>query len=311
MKKRGAVLLLLMSALLLAAGLAGCGTTQKQEKIAYLTHNDHAVFGSIIKREFDKIAQDHKQPVEYLDAQNDADRQIAQMEEVVGQGVKIIVLQAVDEEKLVPAVEQAVSAGVSVIALNRHVRTSKAIGVYPDEYGAGKLQGNYMERNLPMGARIVYLQGTSAQLSAQERWEGFKEHCLDKRRDVRLLDRQDGNYSREEGQRIMEEWLKKYSQVDAVVCGNDEMALGALAALKRAGRSRGCMISGIDATEAALSAIADGDMVQTVKQDAAHEAASAYQIVDAIQHGNRHPADVLCSFVSITKDNLAEFRKQQ
>ena len=303
------ILLAVIALLALVFCAAGCGGNKEKDRVAYLMYNDRAVFNSLIKQEFDRIAGMHNQPVEYMDAEGDAEKQIGQLEEAVKQGIKTIVLVAVDEEKLAPAVEKAVEAGVSVIAVNRHVRTPKVFGVYPDEYGAGKLQAEYMERNLPMGARIVYLQGTASQSSARERWEGFKERCLDRRRDVHLLDRRDGGYSREEGKRIMKEWLEKYPHVDAVVCGNDEMALGALEALKEAGRSRGCMVSGIDATEEALEAIAAGDMVQTVRQDAAHQAAGAYQMLDEIIRGANRQADIVSPFVSITKDNLAEFRK--
>lgn len=291
-------------------GVTGCGS-QEREKVVYMIHNANSIFGMLIWQEFERIAEDRGQPVEFLDAQNDVDRQISQLEDAVKKGAKIIVLSAVDEERLVPAVERALDQGVTVIALNRHLRTSKVTGVYPDEYGAGKLQAEYMERNLPMGARIVYLQGTASQLSAQERWDGFKENCLERRRDVRLMDRRDGDYSREAGRRIMAGWLEKYPHIDAVVCGNDEMALGALEALKAAGRSRGCMISGIDATEDALSAIAAGEMVQTVKQDAAHQAASVFQLVDGAQRGAMKPTDITSPFLSITKDNLSEYRTQK
>lgn len=299
--------LLLVLALCFALFTGGCGSSK--EKVVYLTHNDKAVFGSLIKETFDRIARSHNQPVEYKDAGNRAETQIAQIEEAVKDGVKIIVLLAVDEEKLVPAVEKAMDAGVHVIAVNRHLRSSRVLGVFPDEYGAGKLQAEYMERNLPMGARVVYLQGTASQLSAQERWAGFRERCLERRKDVHLMDRKDGNYSREEGHRIMAQWLERYPHVDAVICGNDEMALGAYEALKEAGRSRGCMVSGIDATEAALASIGANGMVQTVKQDAAHQAAGAYQLVDEVQRGVARKGNIISPFTSITKDNLAQFRK--
>ena len=303
-KMPGRLLVLALSFALLMGGCSG-----SREKVVYLMHDDKAVFGSMIKEKFDRIAKSNNQPVEYKDAENKAELQIAQIEEAVRDGVKIVVISAVDEERLVPAVEKAIDAGVHVIAVNRHLRSKRVLGVFPDEYGAGKLQAEYMERNLPMGARVLYLQGPQTQLSAQERWEGFKERCLERREDIYLVDRKSGSYSREKGHRIMTQWLERYPHIDAVVCGNDEMALGAYAALKEAGRSRGCMVSGIDATEEALASIGANEMVQTVKQDAAHQAASAYQMVDAVQRGAEQQGNIISPFTSITKDNLAQFHK--
>ncbi len=76
-----------------------------------------------------------------------------------------------------------------------------------------------------------------------------------------------------------------------------------------AGKSRSCMISGIDATEEAISAVAAREMVQTVKQDAAGEAESAYRLVEQAQEGNRRPEDVSVPFLSVTKDKVSKFYK--
>ena len=297
-----------MSLLLVIASVAGCGSRER-EKVAYMMYDGSAVFSSALLEDFDKVARENGQPVEYMDGQNDAETQIAQLEQAVRDGVKIVVLQAVNEEAILPAVERAADSGVFIIAINRFIQSEKVAKVYPDERQAGRLQAEYMESNLPMGACVVYLQGPFSQLGAQQRWEGFKEHCLDKRRDVHLLDRQDGDYKRENGRRIMEEWLEKYPHIDAVVSGNDEMALGALEALKASGKSRSCMISGIDATEEALSAVAAKEMVQTVKQDAASEAESAYRLVEKAQEGNREPEEVSVPFLSVTRDKLSKFYK--
>ena len=289
--------------------LAGCGSNAKKEKIVYMTHNDKAVFGSLIKREFDRIAKKNGYSVEYLDAQGDADRQIQQFEEAVEGGAKYVVLLAVDEKKIVAAAEKAVAAGVCVIPVNRHVRTTKIVGVYSDEYGAGEMQAEYMARNLPTGASVFYLQGTGNQLSSQLRWEGFRDGCLDKRPDIRLVDSQDGGYSRERARRITEAWARDYTQIDAVVCANDEMALGALAALKEARRSRGCMIAGIDATADALDAIAAGEIRMTIKQDAKRQAQGAYQLLEDFRAGKARQSNLKISMLPVTKENLSQFRK--
>ena len=301
--------LALVLLLCMLGALAGCGDQTKKEKIVYMTHNGKAVFGSFIEKEFDEIAKKNNQPVQYLDAQGDADKQIAQFEEAVKNGAKTIVLLAVDETKIVPAVENAVASGVNVVAVNRHLRTDKVCGVYSDEYGAGQMQAEYMERNLPTGASVFYLQGTPTQLSSKLRWEGFRDSCLERRPDIQLVDSRPGDYSREKAKSIVEEWAQNYAQIDAVVCANDEMALGALAALKEAHRSRGCIISGIDATPDALAAIESGEMRQTIKQDAQRQANGAYQIIEALARGEKKQGDIKIPFIPITKENLSQYKK--
>ena len=289
--------------------LAGCGREAPKEKIFFLVHTGQNLYGSMLREEFDKIAKEHGQAVDYFDAGGDADVQAEQLERIVQNGAKFAVLLAVDENKVVPAVEKAVDAGVNVVAAQRHLASDKVFGVYSDEYGAGQMQAEYMERNLPTGAHVFYLQGSSELLSSRQRWEGFKDRCLAKRPDIWIVDRQDGRYSREEGRRITEQWLHDYSQIDAIICANDEMALGALAALTSAHRARGCMVSGIDAMEDAVSAVEAGEMRQTIKQDVRGQAQGVYRMIEQLQQGEQPKEILYIPLIPITKDNVAKYRK--
>lgn len=289
--------------------LAGCGGQANKDKIIYMNNDGKDVFGSFIEAAFDEIARQNKKQVQYLDAQGDLEKQIRQFEEAVKGGAKTIVLQAVDETKIVPAVEKAAAAGVTVIPINRHLQTNKVCGVYPDEYGAGQMQAEYMEQNLPDEANVFYLQGNPSLLSSKLRWEGFRDSCLRKRTDIRLVDSLPANYSRKEAKRIVAEWAKKYPKMDAVVCANDEMALGALAALKEANRAQGCIISGIDATPEALEAIESGEIQQTIKQDAHRQANSVFHLIEALARGEKNHNDVRIPFIPITQENLEQYKK--
>ncbi len=304
--RKSRVLIGLLVAVIFA--LAGCGN-RSREKIVYMTYDDRAVFGSLIRREFTDIARKNGQPVEFLDAKGDAELQIEQFRQAAEAGARAFILLAVDETRIVPEVEKAIDEGIIVVAVNRHLRSDKVCGVYSDEYGAGRLQAEYMERNLPAGAGVFYLKGPGAQLSSELRWEGFRDRCLEKRPDIQLFDIREGKYLREEARRITEGWIRDNAQIDAIVCANDEMALGALHALKEANRSRSCMIAGVDALPEALDAIAAGGMRMTVKQDAQRQAQGAYQLITALLAGEKKQGDIKVPFMVVTKDNLAQFRK--
>lgn len=98
------------------------------------------------------------------------------------------------------------------------------------------MQGEFMASHLPPNAKVVYLMGESSLSVAVKRWEGFKEACLDKRPDVKLLASVDGSWSKAEGMKAMTLWLSFFPEINGVVAANDEMALGAIQALKAANR---------------------------------------------------------------------------
>ena len=294
----------------LAAGvLTGCGDGGGGDNVAYLCFDESDAFGGqLIKSEFQKGAQSKGLNVEYYDAKGDGNLQIDQMKEVIANHPKAIILLPVDGDSIVPSVEQANEAEIPVVVLNRGVNGGKVLLSDSNNLDAGILQAQYMASHLPQGAKVVYLHGASNQSAAQLRWQGFKKECLDKRPDIELLDMQDGNWSKTEGMKIMAVWLSLYPKIDGVICGNDQMALGAIAVLKASNRLAGCQVSGVDAVDDALKAVAAGEMVQTIKQDAAGQAQGAADIVASIISGGS-PSNVVVPFTSITKENIAQFRK--
>ena len=253
-------------AAVMALSLAGCGSKGAGGNTVYFAAHDEAKdFTGLLYEGVQKSVQGVQ--VEFLNSKGDSNLQIDQVNEAIDKGAAAIVLLAVDGSAAIPVVERANEEGIPVIATNRDLNGGQFAQVMSDEKQAGKLQGEYMAKHLPQGAKVVYLMGESRQSGAIARWEGFKAACLDKRPDIQLLAKADANWSEAEGLKDMTLWLQIYPQIDAVVCGNDSMALGALHALKAAGKS-GVLISGVDAVDDALKAVAAGDMSQTVKQDA-------------------------------------------
>ena len=170
------------------------------------------------------------------------------------------------------------------------------------------MQGEYMASHLPPNAKIVYLQGDETQSSAVGRWEGFKAACLDKRPDIRLLSFVDAGWSKAEALKTMMLWMNMFPEINGVVAGNDEMALGAIAALKGANRLSGCLVSAVDATPAGLAAVEAGEMAQTVKQDAKAQGEGALTLAEGFLKGNPPSGDLAIPFTSITADNLAQVK---
>ena len=309
LKTAGKRLGALLAVLCLVFMIAGCGGTSKDEKLVdYLNHNGAtSTFNEQLFASFKKKAESEGLKVESRDAKGDSSLQIDQFKEALNNGAGEIVVLAMDEDALVPFIQQAHEQGVFVTRLNREVNDKEVYGAISDDREAGRMQGEYMAKNLPPGANIVYLLGESANKGAQDRYEGFKEACLSKRSDVTLLDTYDAGWSEANALKIMSLWLKLYPKIDGVVGCNDDMALGAIRALKDAGRMDGVLVTGVDATDAALKALQEGTLGQTVKQDAVGQGEGAVAMILSFIQGNTPTDNTIVPYQSITKENIAQF----
>ena len=294
----------------LCLGLAGCGLMgASSDRVIYANFDDADGFCAQIKDGFANKAKADGIQVEFLDAKNDGNMQIDQLNEAISGGAGAIVLLAADGSSIVKTIEKANNAGIPVITVNRSVAGGKVLRAYSDDKEAGRMQGEYMASHLPPNAKIVYLQGDGTQSSAVGRWEGFKAACLDKRPDIQLLSFVDAGWSKAEALKTMTLWMTMFPEINGVVAGNDEMALGAVAALKGANRLEGCLVSGVDASAAGLAAVESGEMVQTIKQDAKAQGEAALTLAEGFLKGNAPSGDLAIPFTSITADNIAQMGK--
>ncbi len=288
--------------------LAGCGGTSSSGKVYYLNHRDGDSFTDLIKTNFDAKAKSNGMEVEYFDAKGDVNLQIDQLRAAIEAKPGAIVLLAVDGSAIVPVVEKANEAGIPIVITNRGLNGGKFISCMPNEKQAGIMQGEYMAKNLPPNAKVVYLEGENGFAGSEARKAGFKEACLDKRPDIQLLASTVGNWSTADALKNVTLWTKLFPQIDAVIAANDGMAIGAVQALKDAGRLNGCLVSGVDAVDAALQLVKKGEMSQTVLQDSRALADGAFQLVQDCLSG-KTPSDITVDFTSITKDNVNQFAK--
>ena len=299
-------LLLLPAACL---SLTGCGLPgASSDRVIYANYDDGDGFCAQIKDAFAAKAKADGIEVEFLDAQNDGNMPIDQLNEAISSGAGAIILLAADGSSIVKTIEKANDAGIPIITVNRSVAGGKVLRAYSDDVEAGRMQGEYMASHLPPNAKIVYLQGDGTQSSAVGRWEGFKAACLDKRPDIQLLSFVDAGWSKAEALKTMMLWMNMFPEINGVVAGNDEMALGAIAALKGANRLAGCLVSAVDATPAGLAAVEAGEMAQTVKQDAKAQGEAALTLAEGFLKGNPPSGDLAIPFTSITSDNIAQMK---
>ncbi|SFY33182.1 inositol transport system substrate-binding protein [Paracoccus pantotrophus] len=276
--------------------------------VGYANMADTDVFVMARKTAFIEAAKsDPDIEINFADANNDAARQLDQIDNLIAQGVNALVVVPVDFEGIVPGVEKANEAGIPVIALGIQSAGGQSTFVGSKNIDAGRMQGEFMKEKLPQDAKILYLQGTPGLYHSQERKKGFEEAL--ERPDVTILASLSGNYDRAEGMKVTEDWIQSFPEFNAIVAANDQMALGALQALQAAGRLDGVMISGVDGTPDALNAIKAGEMSQSIFQNAAGQAEAAFEVVEMIKKGEEPPAEKLVPFESITAENVDQYMK--
>lgn len=297
--------------LLMALGTAGCDSSSNSSngKVVFASHDAPKDFVGQVYDGVTSKAQQLGLEVELKNANMDSNNQIDQLKEAIAEKPKAIILLPMDGSSIIPTVEKVNAAKIPLITTNRNLNGGDFAEVMSDEYQAGQLQGEYMAKNLPQGAKIVYLMGEPSLEVSKQRYLGFKEACLDKRPDVELLAKAECDWSESAGIRNMAMWLKVFPKIDAVVSANDNMAVGAIKAMKAKSRNQGVLVCGCDATNEALQAIAAGDMSMTVEQNADKTVDAIMELIQKALKDEQSTEKVKVPYMEINKSNVANYIK--
>ncbi|HEX8567540.1 MAG TPA: ABC transporter substrate-binding protein [Pyrinomonadaceae bacterium] len=207
------------------------------------------------------------------DAQKQTSKQISDVEDLVARGVSAIFLAPREFEGLAPALAAAKEAKIPVFLIDR-----EAAGKVGEDYVTfigsnfvqqGERVGEWLAKNTNGKAGIIELQGTAGASVAIDRAQGFI-NAIGKYPDMKLLASQPANFSRAEGQKVMENLIQAHGKnITAVYTHNDEMALGAIQALKAANMNPGkdVKVVSVDGQKSALEAIMAGDLNITVESN--------------------------------------------
>lgn len=198
-----------------------------------------------------------------LDSQDDSATEMSNVEDLINQGVDLILINPTDSDAVKSAVEAANKAEIPVITLDRSANGGEVVShIASDNVAGGKLAGEYIVELLGGKGNVVELEGVPGASAARERGEGFNAAIAES--DIKVVAKQTANFDRAEGLTVMENILQAQPEIDAVFAHNDEMALGALEAIKASGRD--IIVVGFDATDDAKAAVESGKMAATVEQ---------------------------------------------
>jgi ribose transport system substrate-binding protein/inositol transport system substrate-binding protein len=242
-----------------------------------------------------------------LDANNDAQRQISQIENLIAQKVDVLLVAAVDSDAIVPALDLADKAGIPLVGLNMLINTDREYYYSgPNDVQAGELEMQRLIDLIGGGGNIAIIEGPIGQSAQVQRLEGNK-NVLAKHSNVKVIADQTANWSRAEALALVENWLEAFPNLDGIVAHNDEMALGAIQALEAKGIKSRIPVTGVDAIKDGCMAIRDGRFEMTVFQDAEEEGRLGVRICMDILEGNPPPNKInFIEMVPIDKTNVQE-----
>jgi inositol transport system substrate-binding protein len=246
-------------------------------------------------------------PIE-SDGQVSSPKQTADVEAAIARGVKGIIISPNEVDAMVPALQQAVEAEIPVVTVDRRVSSVEGIlaHVGADNVAGGEAQGNLILQMFPDGATIINLQGQSGASPAIDRNQGL-HNVLDPVKDkYQIVFEQTAGFDRAKGLSVTEAALSGLAEPPKViVAANDDMALGAMEAVKARGLSD-ITIIGFDALPEALAQVRDGGLTATIEQFPGKQSATGVQILmDFVKNGTK-PAEqmTLLTPVAVTMDNL-------
>lgn len=209
----------------------------------------------------------------YTDAAGSAAKQVADVNSMIAQGVDLIFLAPREEKPLIPAVMNAKKAGIPVILLDRNVDQSLAKAgedyvtfIGSDFIDEGKRVAEWLVKNANGKTKIIELEGTVGSSPANDRKKGFDE-AINAAGGFEIVASQSGDFARDKGRQVAEALLQAHPDANVIYAHNDEMAMGAIAALEAIGKVPGkdVLVLSIDGGKEAVQAVVDGKIAAVVE----------------------------------------------
>ena len=258
-------------------------------------------------------AREQHAGIQFEDAQSDIGRQLNQIQNFIAQKVDAIIVTPVDTDATPRMTRLAQAAGIPLVYVNRMPGDKqlppRVSFVGSDETQSGTLQMTEVCRLLNGRGDIVILMGELTNQSTRQRTQDiYTVIATPACKGIRVLDKQSANWKRTEASDLMSNWLSAGLKPQAIVANDDEMAIGAIQALKQARLLKTTVVAGIDATADGLAAVKTGDLKVTVFQDPA-QGATAVDTALALSRGEKVASVIWVPFRLVTAANLADFER--
>ncbi|WP_412526217.1 sugar ABC transporter substrate-binding protein [Burkholderia lata] len=303
-------LMAVAAAAILAAPLAHA------EKIGVTMASFDDTFLTILRNSIADSAKKDGATVQIEDGGNDVGKQLSQVQNMIAQKVDAIIVNAVDTDATPKITKMAAAAKIPLVYVNRKpvdfdkLPAGVAV-VASDEKQSGTLQARQVCKLLGGKGDLLVLMGELSNESARARTKDIEDVIATKDcSGMKIVDKREGKWSRTQGQDITMNWLSSGTKFDAIVSNNDEMAIGAINALKAARKlTPKTVVAGIDATPDGLASMKSGELKVSVYQNASGQGQQA--VAAALKLAKKQPVDryVNVPFELVTPENMNQYAK--
>jgi ribose transport system substrate-binding protein/inositol transport system substrate-binding protein len=275
-------------------------------------------FLTVLRKGIEKAAADASQPVVIEIADDDVNKQLSQVQNFIAAKVDAIIVNAVDTSATAPMTKLANDAGIPIVYVNRQPIDVDALGekgafVASNEVDSGTLETKEVCRLLKEAgkteAKILVMVGDLANQAAVQRTADIHDViATDECKFMSIIDEQTAVWDPVKAQDLMTNWIAAGHKPDAVVANNDNMAIGAINAMKSAGWDmKDVIVGGVDATQEALAYMKAGDLDVTVFQDAAGQGGGAVDAAMKLAKGEKVESKVWIPFQLVTPANMDQY----
>lgn len=266
---------LALACFLTIGALAGCGKSEPKDngankggketkKIGMVLSTLNNPFFVSMKEGAEKKAKELGYELIVVDSKDDATTERSNVEDLVQQGISVLLINPTDSDAVGNSIMVANDSNIPVITVDRGANAGEvASHIASDNEAGGKLAAEYMLELLGNKGKLVELQGIPGASATRERGAGFHS-VVDNKEGIEVVASQPADFDRQKGLNVMENIIQATPDFNGVFAHNDEMALGALQAIKSANKE--IVIIGFDGTADAEAAVKDGTLAATVAQ---------------------------------------------
>jgi len=293
---------------------SGCGRRGQKMRIAFAVKTlSNPFFIDMV--EAAKTEANNHSDIELIiqsgERETDIERQVQIVENFITQKVAAICVTPCDSRGIIPAILKANSKRIPVLIIDTKIdknianeqgaKTQTFIG--SDNYLGGRMAGEYLVKRLGGSGKVAILEGVPGQETAISRKSGFSDY-MKQFSGMNIVTSQPADWNREKGLNVFQNMLQANPDIQALFACNDEMALGAIQAIRTAGKEGKISVVGFDATKDALDAIKSGYMDASVAQLPAEMGRLAISNAVKVLHGEKIPPEIPTRVELITKENI-------
>ena len=335
MKKVLAVIMTLMMILALAACGGGASEESTDEsasngetkRVCFVARASADTFAAWLTNEMKKAAENYPDiELTCVSGEADDNTENGLLEDCITKKYDLVIVQSNNNAAQAPYVQKLIDAGIPVITTNPTTHQDDLDGSGSTEVmeGTGTVDADPVAQaavgaqravdEIPENANVVVLKGPSGNYHADKRREAWDTYFFDKRSDVTILGEDFANWNSDEALTLMEAWVQKGTHIDAIISMNDNMAAGAIEAIKdnpeyvQDGKAN-FLAYGVDGTAQGCLLIEEGLLTATALQSAADLAVKNMEYAEKVVNGEMKVTEVndFVDAPEINKDNVADF----